>query len=294
MNAAWIDACMTLPFRQSRRAKASQRGQFQFVETAAGWLRYLDTGGNKPTILTTPDGPCVIEHYAELIKQLSQDFRVVCFDMPGMGFSFPSWRYDFGTQATVGCILELMDHVKLDQAIFAFTCANGLYAMTFAKLHPHRVSHLVLGQTPSFPAMLSWKQTNIPKLIATPVIGQLLAGTSKSQLASKWFGLSLPRDSEFKAAFQQQAVAAVNQGGCFCLPSLVQAAERFQIDQTEGVQCPVMMVYGDNDFSHRNTDFSSLLDTIPHAQLSRYFGCGHFPNLERTGNYVADLKAFVS
>lgn len=293
MDGSWVDTCMALPFRSSRRKQGSQGGEFQYITTSAGLLRYVDTGGDKPPLLTTPDGPCVIEHLRELIRDLSHDFRVICFDMPGMGFSFPAWRYDFGTKATTDCIAELMDHLCVSKVILAFTCANGLFAMNFAKQYPARVSHLILGQTPSLAGLLNWKHYNIPKLLTLPVAGQILGGLSKRQLAMKWFSLSLPRESEFKTAFQQQAVEAMSHGGCFCLPSLVQAAVRVEAEETKGVQCPVLMVYGDADFSHRHTDFNGLLETIPEAKLIAYPGCGHFPNLERRADYVADVKQFV-
>ena len=71
------------------RGKLAQRAlgsNMKLVPTAGGRLRVFDSGGSKPAVLITPDGPCVIEHYAALINELSPNYRVVIFDAPGFGF----------------------------------------------------------------------------------------------------------------------------------------------------------------------------------------------------------------
>ncbi len=65
------------------------------VTTEFGEIRMLDTRGEKPVILNVPDGPNVIEHHQELITKLSKNFRVICFELPGIGFSYPNSNYDY-------------------------------------------------------------------------------------------------------------------------------------------------------------------------------------------------------
>jgi pimeloyl-ACP methyl ester carboxylesterase len=71
--------------------------------------------------------PCVIEHYDALIKSFSGQLRVVCFDMPGSGFSFPSYNYRFGIAESANFIIELLDARPVPKAAFAFTYANGFF-----------------------------------------------------------------------------------------------------------------------------------------------------------------------
>ena len=65
----------------------------RYVDTAAGRIRVLDAGGAGPAVIFVPDGPNVIEHYERLIPLLTPRLGVVCFDMPGFGFSLPSASY---------------------------------------------------------------------------------------------------------------------------------------------------------------------------------------------------------
>lgn len=293
LRGAWVDALAARPRQKSKRRRGAGSGQFRYFESEAGWIRYYDSGGNKPPLMTAPDGPCAIEHYAELIRDLSGQFRVICLDMPGNGFSFPAIGYGFGLEQTSNMLLELLDHLQVDRTILAFTCANSLFAINLVQRFPQRVTHLVLAQIPSLAGMLDWKRYNIPRPLTVPVLGQCLGKLWKYKLASGWFSLALPRQSEFKPDLRQQALAVLQGGGCFCLSSLVQAASHYREAQLLGVECPVLMVYGDQDYSHRHSRFESLRETIPQARLIAYPGCGHFPNLERREDYVRDLKGFV-
>lgn len=293
MNGALVDTLMT----SFRRTAAQKRGVHEsnmcYVQTKAAALRVLDTGGDKPALVLTPDGPCVIEHFDALIRAFSDRFRVVCFDLPGTGFSFPARGYRFGIVETADAIVELLDALSIPKAALAFTCANGFFAMNLAKRYPQRVSHLVLAQTPSFAGMRKWTDRNIPGLLRVPYLGQAVATVKVEYLATRWFNRALPRGSEHKSGFVAHAQKALHAGGCFCLASLVQGLLRIQDDDTCGVQCPTLAIHGDSDFSHAQTDFRSITQPIPHAQVVRFEGCGHFPDLEQASDYVSHVQQFL-
>ena len=293
MNGALVDALITSFGRTAARKRGAHEPNVRYVQTKAAALRISDTGGNKPVLVLTPDGPCVMEHFDALIGAFSDRFRVVCFDMPGAGFSFPSRGYRFGIAETADAIIELLDALSISRAAFAFTCANGFFAMNLAKRYPHRVSHLVLGQTPSFAGMRKWTDRNIPGLLRVPYLGQAVATVKAEYLATRWFDRALPRGSEHKSGFVAHAREALHAGGCFCLASLVQGMLEIRDDDTSGVQCPTLAIHGDSDFSHQQTDFGSITEPIPHARVVRFEGCGHFPDLEQASRYVDHVQQFL-
>lgn len=293
MNGAIVDSFLTSLRRTEARKRGAHESSMRFVQTKAGQLRVIDTGGSKPTLVLTPDGPCVIEHYYALIKRFSEQFRVICFDMPGLGFSFPSYGYRFGISESADVIVELLDALSVAKAAFAFTCLNGFVAMNLAKRYPQRVSHLVLAQTPSFDGMHKWAERNIPKPLRIPYVGQVITAVKAEFLATHWFDLALPRDSEHKGGFVAQAQTSLHSGGCFCLASWVQGFMHSVEDDVRGVQCPTLAIHGDSDSSHKHTDFCSITGTIQHAQVITFSGCGHFPNLERSAEYVSHVQKFL-
>jgi pimeloyl-ACP methyl ester carboxylesterase len=293
MNGAIVGSFITSLRRVGARKRGSHESSMRYVQTKAGQLRVIDTGGSKPVLVLTPDGPCVIEHYGAQINSFSEQFRVICFDMPGIGFSFPGYGYRFGIAESADFIVELLDALSVAKAAFAFTCSNGFVAMNLAKRYPRRVSHLVLGQTPSLDSMRNWTGHNIPKPLCVPFVGQVVAAAKAEYLATHWFDLALPRGSEHKDSFVAQAEKALHAGGCFCLASVVQGLLRGHEDDIRGVQCPTLAIHGDSDFSHRHTDFRSITDDIRQARVITFKDCGHFPNLERHSEYVDHVQRFL-
>ncbi len=294
MRGVNLDSLIAATRGRKRQEKSLQSEHMRLLATQAGVLRVLDTGGYKQPLLVVPDGPCVIEHYADLIDLLSADFRVVCFDLPGFGFSYPALTYDFSVIQTTEAIIEVMDLLAIRDASLAFTCANGFLALRLAKQYPHRITHLVLGQTPSFTAMRQWNERIIPNILQVPYLGQAIAARFARQFSARWYDTALPPNSEHKSAFVAIANQALKAGGCFCLASLVQGLKRTDDSEFDEVSVPTLLIYGSRDRSHRHTDFASLREHVPQAEIITFTGCGHFPDLERPQIYATHIKQFVS
>ena len=257
----------------------------EFVSTSFGEIRVFDSGGSKPVMLNIPDGPNVIEHQLELIKVLSKNFRVVCMELPGVGFSYPTSKYDYSINQAAELIIEVLDEKSIDRFTFTASCGNGFYAIRLAQKYPERVSHLFLAQTPSIGAMDKWTEKSIPKLLMKPVIGQIANALGEKKFASIWYKYALPKGAD-KAPFTKTAVDSLNRGGCFCLSSLVQGfqQERHRPLVMNGVLAT--LVYGSSDFTHRKTDFNSIHEHVPNCEVIEFSGCGHFPELENVSDFA--------
>ena len=294
MQGAYIDSIITAFRGRSRQENSLKSKYMRLYSTQAGTLRVLDTGGSKQPVLIAPDGPCVIEHYDNLIELLSPNFRVVCFDLPGFGFSYPALGYNFSIAQTAESVVELMDLLGIGYAALALTCANGFVALHVAKHYPNRVSHLVLGQTPSFQSMRQWNDRIIPKILHVPYVGQLITAGLARKFSDGWYDLALPRASNCKFQFVQHADHALKSGGCFCLASLIQGLSHTQDAELGEVSVPTLLIYGNKDRSHKHTDFASLRDHVSAAEIIMFQGCGHFPDIERPQEYASYIKSFVN
>ena len=258
------------------------------VRLASGVVRVQDTGGRQPVLVMVPDGPCVIEHYQDLIQRLAAHFRVICFDMPGFGFSAPSPGYTHRLAAGADVVLEVLEVLNVRRAALAFSCVNGFYALKAAEKAPERISHLVLAQTPSLGEMRQWTQRVIPRPIRLPVLGQVLVRATQRQLAARWYRSALPKATD-PTPFQQVSAHALNSGGCFCLAGVVQGVscedEHTALAQA---QVPTTVVWGSLDRTHRPTEPTSVRIHAPSAKVVLFDDCAHFPNLEQPARF-ADL-----
>jgi len=257
----------------------------RYIETPVGTVRVYDSGSTKPCVVMVPDGPNVIEHYDVLIGLLSQRLRVVCFDMPGFGYSRPQHSYEHSLDQGAQAVLGVLDGLGIGRAALAFSCANGFYALRAAKLAPERISNLILSQTPSLTAMHAWTARIIPRPLRIPVVGQIVAWLFRKKTAASWYGTALPRttDPQF---FRARALAALSDGACFCLAGVVQGLVRERMASPYGVTVRYTMIWGAKDHSHRGTDPRSLHECVSQADIVHFQDCGHFPDIEQPGRFA--------
>ena len=255
------------------------------LETDYGKIRIKDTKGNKPIIVSVPDGPNVIEHHDALIAKLAENYRVICFDLPGFGFSYPSMGYDYSFKMTAKIIINVMDALQVKRASLSFSCANGFYGITVASMIPERIEHLFLAQTPAMHEMQKWAERSIPKPLKIPWIGQISNSFLEKKLARVWYQYALPKNTD-KSGYQQKALANQKNGGCFCLSSLVQGLTKEMKHPLSEVEIPTTLIWGNKDFTHKHTDFSSIKEYISNCNIIRFDGCGHFPDLENSAKYA--------
>jgi pimeloyl-ACP methyl ester carboxylesterase len=285
MLAATVDSLLN----RANGAAAAWPADTRFVETRAGRLRVRDTGGKGPVVVTVPDGPNVIEHHAELITLLAPHARVVCFDMPGFGFSHPRAGYGHELGQGRDAILAVMDALDIREATLAFSCGNGFYAIAAARHAPERIRHLLLAQTPGFSAMSGWTERNVPLPLRVPVVGQVVNRAARHKLAHAWYGIAM-NDKAQRDTYRATAAQALDHGACFCLAGVVQGMARTRFDALLGVKTPATLVWGDSDRSHKHTRAESLLEMLPHAQIRHAPACGHFPDLEQPRAYAEFVK----
>ena len=268
---------------------------FRQVATPVGEVRLYDSAPdniNKPCVVFVPDGPNVIEHHAALFALLTSHVRVVCFDMPGFGFSLPGANYGHGLNQGAAAVIAVLDALLIPKAWLAFSCGNGFYAMRTAQLAPNRVAGLFLTQTPSLKVMAAWTQRVLPGALRTPVLGQILVWLTRKKLAHGWYHIALPRGAD-ASAFQATANDALVAGGSFSLAGISQGLAREIDTPMSGISAPCTLLWGEKDHSHKHTDPTSLLKDIPHAEIIRFADCGHFSDLEQSARYAELLLARV-
>jgi len=186
-----------------------------------------------------------------------------------------------------------MDALDVREASLLFSCANGFYAIAAAKAAPQRIRQLILAQTPGISAMPAWTQANVPKLIQTPVAGQITMKLAKRKFAHAWYGMAM-NDAAKKNEFRAMAKHALDHGACFCLADVVQGLRRATHDQLAGVKQPATLFWGDSDRSHKHSRAESLLELLPHANITHCPECGHFPDLEQPQRYAQAVLAALN
>lgn len=263
---------------------------FFCLDTNFGKIRVFDTKGNLPVIINVPDGPNVIEHQIPLINDLAKDYRVICFEYPGLGFSFPNNKFDYSFSNGSNLLLQVMDSLRLSKVSLLFSCSNGYYAIQAAIQNPERFNHIFLSQTPSIDSIIKWTEKSIPSMLKIPIVGQVTNAVYAKKLADIWYKYSLPKNDEARDEYTQKAKSAIANGGCFCLSSLVQGLNKDRKSELNLTGVPTTLVWGSMDFTHRKTDRESIKEHIKNCEIIEFEKCGHFPELENRKDYVKLIR----
>ncbi len=228
----------------------------------------------------------MVEHYTEIQEALARrGRRVVCFDMPGFGFSEPRGAYDYGVVHGGEIVVGLLEALDVPRATLVFTCANGFYALAAARRAPERIARLILLQTPSADAMRLWADRHVPRIMRVPVLGQAFMRLVRQPAAHVWYRQAVAAGHDPRP-LQQVARRAISEGGAYRLADMVQGLADTRSEDLDGVGAPTTIVWGEADRSHPERPAESLRRHVPQADVVRFPECGHFPDLEAPERYV--------
>jgi pyruvate dehydrogenase E2 component (dihydrolipoamide acetyltransferase) len=117
--------------------------QYEFVETAAGRLRYARRGDDGPAVVLIHGFGGDLDNWLFNIDALAQQSRVYAFDLPGHGQSTKSLE-DASLDGLSGALGAFLDALELDSAHLVGHSMGAAVAANFACTSPARVDSLSL------------------------------------------------------------------------------------------------------------------------------------------------------
>lgn len=289
-SGGWVDRLSLRRRRPSRSSIDAWPKGARLIELPDAVVRVRDVGQGERVVLLSPDAPVVLENYDRLIDLLAREARVVCFEFPGCGFSFPRWDFDFSLERYVGIVKGVMDALGIARARLAFTCVNATVAMAFARLYPERVEKLTLAQVAgvdemrAFALRIDGRLGPIP-ILHVPVMGQLFMMARRDFAAHSWFRRALPKGFDVDSIWRVTR-RVYEQGGQFCMASIIQCHARVGAEQVTVPDCPADVFWGDADRTHRETRKESVLAQLPRGRLHFLRDRGHCPDIEAPDSYA--------
>jgi len=300
-SAVALDALRAaLGARRATRTALTRPG-VRLMSTAAGVVRVRDSGEDRPVVVIACDPPNVVEHYDAVFELLAPQHRVICWEMPGFGFSRPARSFGFTLHEYERVTAQLLDELQVTAAAVAFPCVWGYVAVQLAAHRPDLVRGLVLAQAPHWSEEVAWaRRLDSTHVIGTPYLGQLLMAAAPARVARRWYQVALPPGAPAAtvAAFVEPAERVLRGGGLFCLASLTQAwfggATPGPVHDLPSATQPAVLMWGQADRSHRRSHPESALPYLPNGKVLAHPDAGHFPDLEhpeRLGEALTALEA---
>ena len=296
------------------------RPGLRIIDLPNTFVRVRIAGEGGQTIVFACDPPNVVEQYDEIIEWLGPKYRVVCFEQPGFGFSFPKAGFGFTLAEYTDTLIALLEELNLAPYSLAFPCFSTYYAIAAAHRRPDLVRRLILMQATSWPEQKKWIEftatffvfatTGIPiigsRLARIPYLGQAINAAIEPSFSEKTFGAVVYRANDRPELLQKFLDAgrdAFTRGACNCLASM---AQRYFSGDDEGFpkpEQPALILFANRDLSHDNThvlpklrkttglpkSLAKLLVPEAHTDpqgLMKYVPHAQFGEIDKTGHHL--------
>jgi pimeloyl-ACP methyl ester carboxylesterase len=236
------------------------------------------------------------QNFLENIPFTAQSRRVVSFDLPGFGDSeLPRERITIPYYARV--VQELCDRLGLESVAVVGNSMGGFIAAELTIQQPVRVERLVLI---SAAGISSANVYRMPALTA----GRIGAAVMANQTVDNRYIAARPRARQVALALvarhprllapdvaYEALLRGANRPGFY--PALRACIEYDYRDRLPEIECPVLIVWGENDsvLSVRDADEYERLIKSSKKLLMR--DTGHVPQVERPRTFNAELVEFL-
>jgi pimeloyl-ACP methyl ester carboxylesterase len=279
-----------------------------------GTVLYVEEVGpeNAPTLLLTHGWGMNSAVWRYMRQHLADRYRLVMWDLPGLGKSRGPTRPDYSLEKMAGDLEAVLEFCGPAPVVLLGHSIGGMITLTFCRLFPHRLGSRVVGlalvdttytnpvKTVRFHTLLRPIQKPILEpllwiqILLTPVMWVMnwlsyLNGTIHLLAHLAAFGRHETAEQlDFAARFNLQASPAVAARGMLGM---------FRYDATEvlpTIPVPVLVVNGDRDQATLPEASETIHQRAPRAERVEFRPAGHLAFLEKNletdeavGNFVA-------
>lgn len=237
--------------------------------------------------------------WREVLPALGSWGTAAAFDRPGFGLTERPLRWEgpnpYGPEFQLSLTAGLMDRLGIGRAVLVGHSAGAGVALGVALAHPERVAALVLvapavGIGNPLPP---WARA----LLATPQVRRLgplflrrVAGDLRAALRQAWHHPERVTP-EVEEGYARPLRARGWDRGLWEV--LLASRPLPLLERLPELRVPVLVVVGDDDRLVPPERGKELAARIPGAELAVLSACGHLPQEERPGEFLAALETFL-
>jgi 2-hydroxy-6-oxonona-2,4-dienedioate hydrolase len=268
-------------------------------------VRVLEAGEGPP-LLMMPGGSGDAWFFASLMAQLN-GWRIIALNRPGGGLSDGIDHQQVDVQKlAVQTIKAVADTFDLERVPIICNSMGGLWSFWYALEHPERVSKLVQMGCPAL--ILNTSAPFFMRLLSVPLIKHQIVKLMQPKDVDQALAGLRTQGSSQEDIDKMPRVGAEATYHFFNLPTYLDtwktlisamatvrgANPRYQLRaaQLECIECPVQLIWGDND-PFGNLDVARHVEAIlPHASLYE-MQCGHLPFLDKPEEVGKVIRSFL-
>lgn len=292
--------------------KMQRSSETQRISRADGSEIHVEFYGSPdapPLILTHGWGPnSTIWYYAK--KQLANDYRVIVWDLPGLGKSTKPKNRDYSIEKYARDLEAVLSLAGDQPAILLGHSMGAMILLTFCRLFPEQLKQRVAGlilvdgtyTNPLKTAIFHRLLTALQKPLLEPLLYLTIALSPVLWLIS---GLSYLNGmmyitteiSGFTGRETRGQLDFSTRVGLLGSPGVLARGvlAMFRFDETHTlptIEVPVRIIAGESDIATLFSANRRLSDSIPHADLVRLRPAGHMGLMERNAQFAEAVRSF--
>ena len=260
----------------------------------AGGLRthFLEAGSGEPLVLLHGSGPGVSawENWAEVIPGLSRRRRVLAPDIPGFGATEKKPDGEYGMDFWVDHLFAFMEAVGAARAPIVGNSFGGMVAMAASVRDPGRVERLVL---------MGSAAGDVPMSEAHKLAARYDGSREQLERILRIFpcdpDVLTPEmvDRRYEASVRpgaQQAPHKITPKSTGEREAMIKATPEAELEK---ISTPTLILHGREDRVLPVELAIRVHRAIKPSQLHTFGNCGHWVQLERRDEFVAQVLGFV-
>lgn len=261
-------------------------------------LRYRDSGTVGPAIFFTHGIGSSLETWQQLEQALSQQFRVITWDLPGHGLS-DLGKQPYSSEDFAHLAWTLLDSLEVDRVVLVGNSLGAAISIRMQALQTRRVMHTILLNA----ATIGLEAPLVFRLMILPGLGELLTKPSEMNVSN-----------QIKAIFHDQGCVTddirslvkrnvYKEGGAFAFRNTLKGFTTFFGQRKEEVNrslrelsqviCPVYFVHGRHDSVIPLEHTLQAHAKTPGSSLMVLENCGHTPQIECPDKITGLLKRIL-
>ena len=264
----------------------------KFVEIDGLSVHYRDQGQGFPIVLLHGAASSLFTWDA-WAADLSKDYRVIRYDLPGFGLTGPNATKDYSMEWHVRFLETFQDKLNVPACYLAGNSFGGHIAADFASAHPERVKKLILVDAGGYPN--PHRGVLAMRLARLPVIGEILGhATPRFFIAMTIRQMYGDPRRLSDAVIDRYYDFILRAGNRETFGIILRGAAEDPTAKFQAIEVPTLILWGSEDRTSPVLYAERFHRDIRHSQLIVYQGAGHVPMEEIPAETIRDTRAFLA
>ena len=273
----------------------------RWFQTADGHrMHYVDEGAGVP-IVFVHGNPSWSFEFRHLIGGLRDEFRCIAADHVGFGLSSRSTdRADHHPRAHSRRLIELLEHLDVDDVTLFMADWGGPIGLEFARKHPSRVGRIAISNTWCWPVADDGHFVRF-SFVMRSFVGQFMIKRLNcfvNKVVPKAIGNKSAITPEMLNHYRNALPTAGAREACAALPGHIVGATDWLTEIWDGREAfadkPAVAFWGLRDIAFRRKELDRWSQDLSDCRVYEFEDCGHFLAEEAPERILPTLRKFMA